>query len=88
MCMYTHVYMCIHICLDYILKNALDHNTELGFTLTQKRSRRYPATYITYIEYADDIAVTIDTLKDAKILLHQIEEISNDIELKVNTDKL
>ena len=24
------------VCFDYILKNALDHNTELGFTLTQK----------------------------------------------------
>ena len=44
--MYTHVYMCIHICQDYILKNALDHITELGFTLIQKISRRYPATYI------------------------------------------
>ena len=48
--------------LDYILKNALDHNTELGFTLTQKRSRRYP---ITNIKYTDDIAVITDTLKYA-----------------------
>ena len=72
----------------YILKNnALDNNTELGFTLTQKRSRRYPATYITDIDYADDIYVTTDTLKDSKILLHQIEEIANVIGLKVNTDK-
>ena len=63
------------------------HNTELGFTLTQQRSRRYPATYIKDIDYADDIAVTTDTLKYAKILLHQIEEIANDIGLKVNTVK-
>ena len=74
------------VCLDYILKNALDHNTELGFTLTQKISSRYPATYITYIDYADNIAVTTDTLKYAKILLYQIEEIANDIGIKVNTD--
>ena len=75
------------ICLDYILKNALDHNTELGLTLTQKRSKHYPVTHITYIDYADDIAVTTNTLKDAKILLHQIEEIAYDIGLKMNTDK-
>ena len=46
-----------------------------------------PATYITDIYYADDIAVTTDTLKDSKIFLHQIEEIANDIGLKVNTYK-
>ena len=73
------------VCLDYILKNSINHNTELGFTLIQKISRRNPATYITYIDYADDIDVTTDTLEDAKILLYQIEEIEDDICLKVNT---
>ena len=54
------------LCLYYILKNAIDNNTELGFTLTQQRSRHYPATYITtmmnIIDYAGDIAFTTDTL--------------------------
>ena len=31
------------ICLDYILKTSLDNNRELGFTLTERKSRRYPA---------------------------------------------
>ena len=52
------------ICLDYILKTAIDNSTELGFTVTQRRSRRYPSLHITYIDYADDIAVTTNTIKD------------------------
>ena len=30
------------ICLDYVLMKALDKNSELGFTLQEKRSRRFP----------------------------------------------
>ena len=52
------------VCLYYILKTAIDKSTELGFTLTQRRSRRYPALHIIYIDYADDIAVTTNTMKD------------------------
>ena len=37
-------------------------------------------------QYTSKYATT-DTFKDAKILLHQIEEIANDIGLKVNIDK-
>ena len=40
-----------------------------------------------YYYYADDIAVTTDTLKYAKIFLHQIKEIADGISLKSNTDK-
>ena len=72
------------VCLDYILKNASEHNTGLGFTLTQKISKRYPVTYITYIDYADDIIIITDTLTNAKTLLQKSEQISDDIGLKVN----
>ena len=30
------------ICLDYVLRRALDENKELGLTLTKQKSRRYP----------------------------------------------
>ena len=39
------------VCLDYILKTSIYISTELGFTLTQRRSRRYPDLHITYIDY-------------------------------------
>ncbi|KXJ07950.1 hypothetical protein AC249_AIPGENE26468 [Exaiptasia diaphana] len=45
------------IWLDYVLRKALDENSELGFTLTERRSRRHPAQKFTDADYADDIAV-------------------------------
>ena len=68
---------------DYILKNSLDYNTELCFTLTPKISRRYSGyilIHITDTDNADYIAVTPNILKDAKTLLHQIENIADDID--------
>ena len=75
------------ICLDYILKHSIDDNINLGFTLSQRRISRHPAIHITDIDYADDIAVTADTIKDAEKMLHQIEEAAEDIGLKINSDK-
>ena len=34
------------ICLDYILKNSLDCNKDLGFTISKRKSSRYPAVSI------------------------------------------
>ena len=31
------------ICLDYVLRKALEKNLDLGFTLTKQKSRRYPS---------------------------------------------
>ena len=75
------------ICLDYLLKHSIDDNINIGFTLSQRRSSRHPAIHITDIDYADDIAVTIDTIKDAEKMLHQIEEAAEYIGLKINSDK-
>ena len=75
------------LCLDYILKTSVDIKAELGFTLTERRSRRYPATHITDIDYSDDIAITKNNMKSANTLLHQIEVTSNEIGLSINTLK-
>ena len=75
------------ICLDYILKTSLDNNRELGFTLTEKKSRRYPAEQINDTDYADNIAVTSNTLKDAYTLLPKIESAAREIGLCINTEK-
>ena len=34
-------FICI-ICLDYVLRKAIDEKLDLGFTLIQRRSRRHP----------------------------------------------
>ena len=43
------------ICLDYVLRKALDKNNELGFTLAKRKSKRYPARKITDADNADNI---------------------------------
>ena len=69
------------ICLDYVLRKALDKNNELGFTLAKRKSKRYPAMKITNADYADDLAVLADVLKDATFLLHSIERTAKEIGL-------
>ena len=75
------------ICLDYNLKTFLDNDRELRYTLTERRIRRYPAEQITDIDYADDIALTSNTLKDANTLLLKIELAAKEIGPNINTDK-
>ena len=75
------------ICLDYVLRKALDMNNELGFTLTKQKSKCYPAMKITDADYADDLAVLADILKDATFLLHSIERTAKEIGFYLNADK-
>ena len=75
------------ICSDYVLKSSIDCSSNFGFTLKKKRSRRHPATYIIDTDYADDIAITADSMENIKQLLNQIEEKAKDILLKINCGK-
>ena len=61
------------ICLDYVLRTSIDKIKEIGFELTKKRSRRYPAKKITDADYADDIAILANTPDQAETLLHSFE---------------
>ena len=76
------------ICLDYVLKKALDRNNDLGFTVIERRSKIYPAIKITDMDYADDLdIITIKTI-EAIILLHKIENAAKEIGLSINTGKM
>ena len=75
------------ICLDYVLRTSIDKIRENGFVLTKKRSRRYPAKTITDADYADDIALLVNTLNQAETLLHSLEWAAADIGLHVNAHK-
>ena len=61
------------MCLDYVLKKTLDRNNDLGFTLIERRSKRYPTIQITDVDYADDLAIVTGKTNEAIILLHKIE---------------
>ena len=54
------------------------------FTLKKARSRRYPAQYITDVDYANDIALLANTPTQAESLLHSLEFAA--VGLHVNTD--
>ena len=75
------------ICLDYVLRTSIDKIRENGFDLRKKRSRRYPAKTITDADYADDIAILVNTPDQAETLLHSLERTAAGIGLYVNTHK-
>ena len=75
------------ICLDYVLRKAIDEKLDLGFTLIQRRSRRHPAKKIADTDYADDIALLTDYIKDAEATVHSVENLAKVIGLFVNATK-
>ena len=68
------------------MKKALYRNNDLGFTLIERRSKRYPAIQITDVDNADDIAIVTDKTNEGIILLHKIEKAANEIGLSINTE--
>ena len=54
---------------------------------TKKRSRRYPAKTITDADYADDIALLVNTPNQAETLLHSLERAAAAIGLHINAHK-
>ena len=59
----------------------------LGLTLTERKSRRYPAENIADIDYADDIALASNSQTDANKMLLKIESAAKHIGLFINAEK-
>ena len=72
--------------LDYVLHETLLDNID-GFTITPRRSSRYPAVRIGALVYADDIAITCDTIDQAKNVFRCLEMNASDVGLKINLEK-
>ena len=77
----------IIICLDYVLRTSINKIRENGFVLTKKRSKRYPAKIITDADYADDLALLLNTPNQAETLLHSLERAAAGFGLHVNAHK-
>ena len=75
------------ICLDYVLRTSIDEMKDNGFKLKKERSKRYPAHTITDADYADDIALLVNTPAPAETLLYILERAATGIGLHVNADK-
>jgi hypothetical protein len=76
------------VVLDYVMRKALEGSEErLGFTLEPRRSRRIGPQIITDLDFADDIALLGNNLKDAEELLHLVEASALTVGLGMNASK-
>ena len=70
-----------------MLRKSIDKIRENGFELRKKRNRRYPVKTITDADYADDIAILVNTPDQAETLLHSLERATAGIGLHVKAHK-
>ena len=76
------------IVLDYAMRMAINGNEQaLGFTTTPRRSRRVPPKMQTDLDFADDIALTSDHIKQAQQLLLDVESECKKVGLEINSAK-
>jgi len=76
------------IVLDYALRCATTGmDTELGFTITPRKSRRFPAVSIIDLDFADDISLLSDQIQQAQQLLLRVETECNKVGLGLNAIK-
>ena len=74
--------------MDYVLRNTISEvGEESGFTTNSRKSRRYPAEYITDLNFAVDMALLSDDMYKAQSLLQTIEEWALSVGLHINRDK-
>jgi hypothetical protein len=74
------------IVLDFILRIALDSQSTLGVML-KRGNRRQASTYLTDLDFADDIALFSETQENAQTMLNDIERVALKIGLKINRTK-
>ena len=76
------------IVIDYIMRKALTRSEEkLGFQLRKRQGRRVPPIIVTDMDFADDIALVYDGIKEAEEIIRIIELSAKCIGLRMNTGK-
>ena len=75
------------VSLDYSLRQSTIEPETTGFDLTTRQSSRNPTTYITDADFADDIALLSNTLKQSQLLLQRVESSAREVGLHVNQMK-
>ena len=60
---------------------------DYGFTIAQRRSRRYPPVKITDADFADDLSLLSDSIKEAQEILFNLENATSTIGLFMNESK-
>ena len=75
------------ITIDFALRKVKEDHEHLGFTLVERRSRRYPPQRIMHTNFSDDIATFSDTIQNAALLLHNTEIAAKEADLLINKSK-
>jgi len=76
------------IVLDYAMRQATsDMETELGFTIIPRKSRRIPAVTLTDLDFADDICLLCNEIDKAQELLSCVEAECSKVGLGLNAKK-
>ena len=76
------------IVIDYIMRKYLTGREEkLGFQLRKRQIRRVPPIIVTDMDFADDIALVSDGIKEAEEILRKVELSAKCIGLSMNTGK-
>ncbi|XP_063045979.1 neuronal acetylcholine receptor subunit beta-2-like [Engraulis encrasicolus] len=60
---------------------------ELGFTLSPRKSSRYPAVVLTDLDFVDDISLLSDNVEQAQTLLSRVELECAKVSLRLNAKK-
>ena len=74
------------IVVDYIMRQSLEGNT-YGFTINKRMSRRHPEQKLADVDFADDLALLEDTVKDAQKFLYSVEDAAKVVGMHLNDDK-
>jgi len=74
------------VVLDYVLRQAMC-NLKLRVTLQPRRGLSPSREYFTNLDFADDIALVSETVKNAQILLQKLETAAATVKLTVNQSK-
>ena len=65
----------------------LGREDKLGFQLRKRKSRTVPPITITYMDFADDIALVSEGIKEAQEKLTRVVKSAKRVELSMNTGK-
>lgn len=76
-----------HSRASYSIKCHVDTIKSNGFALNLRRSNRYPATKIRHVDYADDLALLSDLIRQAGNFLHILVHSTKSIALHVKLYK-
>ena len=69
------------------MRQALSKYLEIGFTIKPRQSRRVKTVRVSGTDFADDQALTTDTVAEAEKLTQEIERTAATVGLQMNEGK-